>query len=59
VLVENDAPFLTPAPHRGAPNASYLVPVTMRAMAEARGDDLEELCHAVNENAEAVFGGVW
>ena len=40
VLVETDAPFLTPTPHRGRPNASYLVPLTVRAMAEVRGDDL-------------------
>ena len=37
VLVETDAPFLTPTPYRGRPNASYLVPLTMRAMAEVRG----------------------
>jgi len=59
VLVETDAPFLTPSPHRGAPNASYLVPLTMRVMAEVRGDDLAELCEAVNENAETAFGGPW
>ena len=41
ILVETDAPFLTPMPHRGRPNASYLVPLTVRAMAEVRGDDLE------------------
>ena len=33
VLVETDAPFLTPVPHRGRTNASYLVPLTMRVMA--------------------------
>ena len=41
ILVETDAPFLTPMPHRGRPNASYLVPHTVRAMAEIRGDALE------------------
>jgi TatD DNase family protein len=56
VLVETDAPYLTPAPYRGRPNASYLVPVTMRAMAAARGDDLAELCAAVDANTEAAFG---
>ena len=48
VLVETDAPFLTPTPYRGRPNASYLVPLTMRAMAEVRGDDLATLCAAVD-----------
>jgi TatD DNase family protein len=59
VLVETDAPYLTPAPYRGRPNASYLVPLTMRAMAEVRGDDLEELCAAVDGNTERAFGGAW
>ncbi len=59
VLVETDAPYLTPTPYRGRPNASYLVPVTMRVMAETRGDDLEELCRAVEANTFAAFGGPW
>ena len=59
VLVETDAPFLTPVPYRGRPNASYLIPVTMRAMAEVRGDDLGELCAAVDANTERAFGGTW
>jgi TatD DNase family protein len=59
VLVETDAPFLTPSPYRGRPNASYLVPVTVRAMAEVRGDDLEALCAAVDANTDAAFGGAW
>jgi len=59
VLVETDAPFLTPAPHRGRTNASYLVPVTMRVMAEVRGDDLETLCAAVDSNTSNAFGGIW
>ena len=56
VLVETDAPFLAPMPHRGKPNASYLIPLTMRAMAEARGADLDALCAAVSANTERVFG---
>ena len=56
VLVETDAPFLTPMPYRGRPNASYLVPLTMRAMAESRGDDLDALCGAVAANSARVFG---
>src|SRR4051794_31710290 len=35
MLVETDAPFLTPMPYRGRPNAPYLVPITVRAIAEA------------------------
>ncbi|HET7691269.1 MAG TPA: TatD family hydrolase [Nocardioidaceae bacterium] len=59
VLVETDAPYLTPMPYRGRPNASYLVPLTMRFMAETRGDDLEELCAAVETNTFEAFGGAW
>jgi TatD DNase family protein len=59
VLVETDAPYLTPMPYRGRPNASYLVPLTVRAMAEVRGDDLAELCAAIDANTEQVFGGAW
>ncbi len=57
LLVETDAPFLTPAPYRGRPNASYLVPVTVRALAAATGRDLDELCAAISANGERVFGG--
>ena len=56
VLVETDAPFLTPAPYRGRPNAPYLIPVTLRAMAEVRGVDVDELAAAVAANTARVFG---
>ena len=59
VLVETDAPYLTPTPYRGRPNASYLIPLTMRVMAAERGEDLAELCAAVNRNTSTAFGGVW
>ena len=59
VLVETDAPFLTPTPYRGRPNASYLVPLTVRSMAETRGEDLAGLCEAVEANTYAAFGGAW
>lgn len=56
ILVETDAPFLTPTPYRGRPNASYLIPLTVRFMAEVRGMELEHLCNSLSENAENVFG---
>ena len=59
VLVETDAPYLTPMPYRGRANASYLVPLTLRAMAEVRGDDLADLCAAADANTEVAFGGAW
>jgi TatD DNase family protein len=57
--VETDAPYLTPMPLRGRPNASYLIPYTARFMAEVRGVELDELCRALYENAEVAFGGSW
>jgi TatD DNase family protein len=56
LLVETDAPFLTPVPHRGRPNAPYLIPLTVRAMAAARGDDEDTLATAVAANTAKVFG---
>ncbi|MGA8992856.1 MAG: TatD family hydrolase [Nocardioidaceae bacterium] len=59
LLVETDAPYLTPVPHRGRPNASYLVPLTVRSMAATRGQDLAELCAAIDASTDAAFGGRW
>jgi TatD DNase family protein len=56
LLVETDAPFLTPMPFRGKPNAPYLVPLTVRAIAAVRGDDLDRLCGAIAENGHRAFG---
>ena len=56
VLVETDAPFLTPHPHRGRPNASYMVPYTVRAMAELTGTDLSELCAEIGANTVRAYG---
>ena len=55
LLVETDAPFLTPMPYRGRPNAPYLVPLTVRALAAVRGQDVDELCHALAANTRAAF----
>jgi TatD DNase family protein len=56
LLVETDAPFLTPMPYRGRPNAPYLVPLTVRALAQARGEDVDALCSAVAATGRRVFG---
>ena len=55
LLVETDSPFLTPMPHRGRPNASRLVPHTVRALADATGTELTELCATLTRTAERVF----
>src|SRR5262249_8796292 len=56
VLVETDAPFLTPMPYRGRPNGSYLVPLTVRALAGVTGTDLAALCAAISATGERIFG---
>jgi TatD DNase family protein len=56
VLVETDAPYLTPMPYRGRPNASYLVPLTVRVMAESAGVDEDTMAAAIWSNTQRVFG---
>ena len=56
ILVETDAPFLTPTPHRGRPNAPYLVPVTVRFIAAELGVDLDEFCAQLAANTVEVYG---
>jgi TatD DNase family protein len=59
LLTETDAPYLTPMPFRGRPNASYLIPHTARLVASELGIELAVVCQALNDNAEAAFGGSW
>ncbi|WOQ68981.1 TatD family hydrolase [Microbacterium limosum] len=56
ILVETDAPFLTPTPHRGRPNAPYLIPVTVRFIAEELGADVDALCAQIAANTLEVYG---
>lgn len=56
ILVETDAPFLTPVPLRGRPNAPYLVPLTVRFMAAELELDVDELCTQLAENTLRVYG---
>ena len=56
ILVETDAPFLTPEPLRGRPNAPYLVPITVRFMAAELGRDADELSGQLAKNTVAVYG---
>lgn len=56
LLVETDAPFLTPMPYRGKANTPAQIPTIVRAIAQERGEDLAELCSALSINTERVFG---
>lgn len=56
LLVETDAPYLTPSPYRGSANAPYLLPHTVRRMADVLSLDVATLCGHLSGNAEAVYG---
>ncbi|KQV07434.1 TatD family hydrolase [Leifsonia sp. Root112D2] len=56
LLVETDAPYLTPTPYRGRPNAPYLIPHTLRAMAEHLNTDVSMLGAQISSNTELVYG---
>ncbi|MGW4120807.1 TatD family hydrolase [Nocardia sp. NPDC004711] len=56
ILVETDAPFLTPHPFRGAQNESYMLPYTLRALAELREQDPVQLAKITTANARRVYG---
>jgi TatD DNase family protein len=55
MLVETDAPFLTPHPFRGRPNEPYCAAYTLRALAQLRDVDVAELAAEVAATAERVF----
>jgi TatD DNase family protein len=56
ILVETDAPYLTPVPNRGRQNAPAQVAHTLRAVAAVKGMDVAELCAIVTATGERVFG---
>ena len=56
LLVETDAPFLTPHPFRGATNESYCLPYTVRALAEVVDRPAEQLANETSRNATFAYG---
>ena len=56
LLVETDAPFLAPAPHRGSLNTPAQIPNILRFIATERGDDVNELAAAISANGNRIFG---
>lgn len=56
LLVETDAPFLTPHPYRGAPNEPYCLPYTVRALADLLEVPAVELARKTTGNAQRVYG---
>ena len=56
LLVETDAPFLTPHPFRGAPNESYCLPYTVRALADVLDRPAAEVADITTANAVRIYG---
>ena len=56
ILLETDAPYLTPTPWRGRPNSAYLIPHTLRFMAEHLGTGADELAAQISANTVDVYG---
>lgn len=57
LLVETDAPYLTPHPHRGQPNASYMTVWTVRKLAEITGSTEIDMAQQLLNNTREVYGG--
>jgi TatD DNase family protein len=56
LLVETDAPFLTPHPYRGAPNEPYCLPYTVRALSDLIELPADELAEITTDNARRTYG---
>jgi TatD DNase family protein len=56
LLVETDAPFLTPHPHRGRPNAPYLVPLTVRLLAQLKNVSETVVCDTISATGYQILG---
>jgi TatD DNase family protein len=57
-LVETDAPFLAPVPHRGKTNEPAFVTHTAAMLAELKGVSPEALAHVTTENFFRLFSKV-
>lgn len=56
ILVETDAPYLPPVPYRGRTNSPYMIPYTLRSMADTLGMDAAALARMVEANTREVYG---
>lgn len=57
ILLETDAPYLTPVPYRGKPNAPYYLPFIAERVAEVKRLEVEELLQRVYGNTQTLFFG--
>ena len=56
IVLETDAPYLTPVPHRGERNESAYIPLIAAKIAELKGITIEEVATATTNNAKTLFG---
>ena len=56
ILLETDAPFLTPHPYRGKPNEPKYIPIIAEKIAQIKGKSVREIAQITTENAHQVFG---
>ncbi len=56
LLIETDAPYLTPMPYRGRPNSPYMIPYTLRALALTLEADVSMLAAQIASNSEEAYG---
>ena len=57
ILLETDAPYLTPVPYRGKPNAPYYLPFIAEQVASVKQTDVENLLTQVYNNTRTLFFG--
>lgn len=55
ILLETDAPYLTPVPYRGRPNAPYYLPFIAEKVAEIKNLPVEQLLQQAHDNSRALF----
>ena len=55
ILLETDAPYLTPVPHRGERNESAYIPLIAAFLARQKGISVEEVAAATTANAKRLF----
>jgi TatD DNase family protein len=55
ILLETDAPYLTPVPYRGKPNAPYYLPFIAEKVADVKQVDIEDLLRQAYQNSLALF----
>lgn len=55
VMLETDAPYLAPVPHRGKRNESSYVPIIAEVLAQVKGVPVEEVAKATTGNARRLF----